>query len=99
MVNLGKRVYDLYKTSDRLTTTQNKLKDVQKINEDLKKQIAYQSSDFYVEKEAREKLNLAKSGERVVVIPGLAEPEQPSEPIPSKPVPNWQKWYSLFFED
>ena len=96
LINLGRRVYDLYRTSDRMVNAEKKKALAQAENESLKKEIGYRNSEFYVEKEAREKLNLAKPEEKVAVIPGLVEPEKSVLPTP-KPTPNWQKWYSLFF--
>ena len=97
LINLGKRVYDLYRTNDRLVEAQKKLEDAQKRNELLKEEITYRGSDFFAEKEAREKLNMARNGEKVAVIPGLTSTEDPKKPEP-KFVPNPQKWYQLFFE-
>lgn len=97
LVNVGKRVYDLYRTSDRLTLAEQKLEQERAKNSELKKEIAYRESDFFAEKEAREKLNYARPNEKIAVIQGL---EEPSKVVESKPeVPNWKKWYSLFFED
>ncbi|NTV90978.1 MAG: septum formation initiator family protein [Clostridiales bacterium] len=49
---------------------QEKIADETKINDDLKKEKDSISSDEYIEKTAREKLNMVKKGERVFVDAG-----------------------------
>ena len=70
----------------------------------LKAQKDYLQSDEYVEKAAREELNLIKTGERAVVV--LAPPSQPGalneagqKPRKAEARPNWQRWWDLFFGD
>jgi cell division protein FtsB len=59
-----------------------------------------QSSDF-IEKQIRDKLGFAKSGEAVVILPeesiirSLAPPENVLQE--TLPDPNWKKWKKLFF--
>jgi len=98
LVNVGKRVYDLYRTSDRLTSVRIKLDEARAKNEELKKEIAYREGDFFVEKEAREKLNYARTNEKIAVITGLEGPESSTEGKTETSTPNWEKWYQLFFE-
>lgn len=98
LVNLGRRVYDLYKTNDRLILAQKKLTEAQKKNEELRLEQNYRQSNFYIEKEAREKLNMARPNEKVAIITGFSE-TQLDKQNGSKKVPNWQKWYQLFFEE
>lgn len=99
LVNVGKRVYDLYRTTDRLTQTDSKLNEIKDKNDQLKKELAFRQSDFFVEKEAREKLNLAKPGEKVAVIAGQEQVYIGQNKTQEIKVPNWQKWYQFFFED
>lgn len=51
--------------------------------------------DEYVEKVARDTLGLVKDGEAIVILPkegisGTGENDQAG-------MPNWQKWWNLFF--
>lgn len=68
----------------------------------LKAQKAYLQSDEYVEKVAREQLNLIKSGERAVVVlaptpvGGVASEVSPKLKM-AESRPNWQRWWDLFF--
>ena len=68
-------------------------------NEALKKQLEHVKSQAFLEKEAREKLGMAKEGETTLILPenfkeklGLDRPQKKEQPLP-----NWQKWWKLFF--
>jgi len=61
------------------------------------KQKYYQSPEF-IEEEARNKLNMAKPGETVVILPSninelMNYPKRQLDPQ----LPNWKKWWNLFF--
>jgi cell division protein FtsB len=69
-------------------------------NKKLEQQLEILKSDFYIEKQLRDKLGLAKEGEIILVLP---EPEivkklapKLPEPVVVKPKPNWQKWLEIF---
>lgn len=59
--------------------------------------IQYFDSEGYAERRARLELGLAKSGEKVIVVPKDREvaPDAPSLP-PSSSTP-WRSWWSYFF--
>ncbi|MFH1486013.1 MAG: septum formation initiator family protein [Chloroflexota bacterium] len=67
----------------------------------LQAQRKYFQSDEYVEKVAREELNLIKSGEAAVVVLAPTPAAQPGEEVPLKSKkterPNWQRWWDVFF--
>ncbi len=81
----------------------DKEKEVQKKRDEqaeLQKKLEYSESHEFVEKQLRDKLGLAKSGEIVVVLP---PPEVLRRIAPKRveeevviPVPNWKKWINLF---
>ena len=52
--------------------------------------LEYLKSDFYKEKEAREKLEMQKPGEKVIIILPEEEKEKTEEP------PIYKKWWHLF---
>lgn len=72
-------------------------------NASLLAQKEYLQSDEYVEKVAREELNLIKPGERAVIViaptPSAAETTNQSESKSKKeePKPAWQRWWDFFF--
>jgi cell division protein FtsB len=63
-------------------------------NEDKKLQaeIKKSSDSRFVEEEARNKLNLIKKNEVSLIVPKLTITPTPA---PTRPIPNWQKWYNL----
>lgn len=85
--------------SERGSILQEAELDLQKAktrNETLKRELARVESPDYIEKEARDKLNLAKEGEVVVLLPSISPPVQPTPTI-IEDIPNWEKWRRVFF--
>lgn len=66
-------------------------------NARLKAAVAESSGDAFVEREARERLGLIRSGDVPVVITNVPTPA----PAPPKPAPipkaHWQNWRDTFF--
>lgn len=83
------RIEVMQKTKDKLLLEQEKLKQEQE----------YVSSDFYLEKVAREELHLAKTGETVVIIPDnlMINEENNTQDLANTQIdkPNWQKWFEV----
>lgn len=65
-------------------------------NQDLKEKLNHIESPDFIERQAREKLNLQREGEIVVVLP-KADNAEPQIYMPEPVIPNWQKWWKLFF--
>lgn len=77
---------------------QEKLEELETTNEKLKEQLEYVQGEQFIEKEARDKLGMAREGETVVMLPenlgqvaGLKKEEEEQN------LPNWEKWLKLFF--
>lgn len=93
-------VYQLNRQASQIRQEITQLKDR---NAELRRQTEYLQSPDYVEKAAREQLNLVRPGDipLVLVYPPGKEPavEPPLARPPSRtaPVPNWQRWWSFFF--
>ncbi len=71
---------------------------ISKDNTQLSELIKYLGTPEYKEKEAREKLNLKKEGEQVVVLP---DPEDENGLVASASTddqPNPKKWFNYFFK-
>ncbi len=67
-------------------------------NKELKERLEYVKSEEFVEKEVRDKLNMAKENEVIVVLPeGLELRDQQLEASNEEDLPNWQRWLKLFF--
>lgn len=98
---LGRQIYDSLKSDDRLNQETEKLVGLQKRNMELKNKLAEVQSIRFIEKEARNKLGLAREGETVVMISQkeidrvLRAEKKPIEEIK---IPNWEGWLRLFFK-
>ena len=62
----------------------------------LFEQKTYQKSRFFIEKEAREKLNLGYPGEAVIILPDEEELIRQVQDFQAKTPPNYQRWLNLF---
>ncbi len=97
--NFINRIYSALKSGDRLTQALDSLHQVEIKNKDLKEQLKQATSLDFVERQARDKLNYAKEGETVVVIPqskieqvlGIAKNVQ-------QRLPNPLGWLKVFFK-
>lgn len=94
--NLLRSIYDLWHKQDLLTTAQKSLDSEKLKNAKLKGELTYVESRQFVDETARNKLFLAKPGEKQVLISkdliNLNKEEQKNRSLP-----NWQKWFNLFF--
>ncbi len=88
----------------RLAGAEKEVVEAIRKKEALEKEVAQKQSLEYLEREARDQLNLVKPGERIVILPpkepapGIRNQELGSEVTADHPTPNWQKWWKLFFE-
>lgn len=96
IVTLSKSIFDLQKKQGRTKEIESSLSGLKSQNEKLKKRLQEVKSPEYVEKIARDKLNMAKPGESIVILP--EEIQNPKIEVENKiEIPNYQKWYQLFF--
>jgi cell division protein FtsB len=93
LINLVRSFFSVAEKGKVLTDAESRLLFVKDQNDRLKREYARTQSPDYIEKQAREKLNLGKDGEYVVLLP-------PISPIPTvMPTPileNWEKWAKVF---
>lgn len=94
--NLSRGVWDAYRNKNKLEQSQKTLEQVKEENALLKKDLEYKQSQFFIEKEAREKLNLSKQNEVVAILPELSNFDK----TPKKEIliSNWERWYRLFLD-
>ncbi len=96
--SLSQQVYQSLRAGNRLDSEVETLAALQKKNSELKKQLLEVDSLQFIEKEARDKLNLSRPGETIVVIPE-ANIQKVLDSWQEKKVeiiPNWQGWLRLF---
>lgn len=69
VVNLSRNLLRLLNAAKRIDQKKKEVALLQKEEEDLKRKKEYVESEEFVEKEAREKLNMSKEGEAVALLP------------------------------
>ena len=94
IINLVLGCVRLWKAGGRVEEAAGKLEELKIKNEKFKRELEYVRSGEFIEKEAREKLGMAKAGEVVVILPKLEERQGEKK---EEEVPNWKKWQRLFF--
>lgn len=99
IINLSRDIWRLLRAGDQVKLAERRLEELEKENQELEELKEYYQSEVFVEEEARNKLNMVREGEVVVILPpnvrelvgrGRAEDYQ-------EELPNWQKWWRLFF--
>ncbi len=104
-ISLGKETYRKRQIQKEIENLQSEIQKVRQENSDLSNLISYLSSQEFQEKEAREKLNLQKEDEKMIVLRKDAAGQTDSktdetkrnEVLPEDKTPNWKKWLELFF--
>lgn len=69
---------------------------LQKKNQDLEKQLHIAESPEFIEKMAREKLNLAKPGETIILVSQQTKETSEMQDAHT-PQTNWKQWWWVFF--
>ena len=98
IVNLSRDILRLLKAADQVKLAEQKVEELKTEKEKLVKKKEYYQSAEFIEEEARNRLNMARPGETIVVLPAnieeLASRRQRSQ---TPDLPNWEKWWRLFF--
>ncbi len=97
IVSLSRDILRLLRSADELKLAAQKVEELQKESESLAQKKGYYQSESFIEEEARNKLNMAKEGETVVILPpNLKEVIGRKENQLTKPLSNWYQWLNLF---
>lgn len=94
VLNLARSIIALSKKGELVKQAEEKLAQERLENDELKRELSEVQSPDYIEKEAREKLNLGKEGEIVIILPSI--PPEPGEKLIEE-LPNWKKWLNLYW--
>lgn len=100
IVGLGRNLLRLWRAGDRLGQAEEKAKQLRAENLRLKEEQQFLGSQLFFEQQIRDKLNMAKPGEAVVLLPPVASlrpnrVDQLTEENPELPV--WRQWLGLFW--
>lgn len=92
-----RNMYMVLNSGTRLNNEQTQVKSLRQENARLKLNIAEAEQEDFIEKVARDQLNMAYPNETVIVLPKpvAAESFADSRQLDGH---NWQRWYALFFE-
>ncbi len=106
-VSLGKEFYRKKQIQKEIDGLQAQINQLKQENENMENLIGYLSSTDFQEKEAREKLNLQKNDEKMIVLQkDILQLEKNREkddnhfqisPENENDSPLWQKWWKYFF--
>lgn len=99
LYNLGRQIADALNSGKRLDREVDVLTNLQQENQKLRDKLALVSSYSFVEQAARDKLDLSKPDETMVIIPKEAiDNILGSEKVHVEvKLPNWQGWLKLIF--
>ncbi len=97
IVNLSRDIIRLLHSADEIKQAAQRVEELEKEKESLTQKNEYYQSESFVEEEARDKLNMAKEGETIVILPpNIKEILGTSSSQLVEPPPNWRQWLNLF---
>ena len=103
IISIGRTIAIIHSINQRIDDDANEAVKLEEKNEALKKQLEDVDTEFYLEKQIRDKLGYSKEGEVVLILP---PDEVLLQLVPKSPEkedvsiePNWQKWAKLFLID
>lgn len=101
-LTVGKKVLEEREIKKEIKSAQDEITRLEAKNSELNDFLSYLNTDDFLEEEAREKFNLQKSGESVMVVPGSGgAPEENQEVTVAGGARTEQKnpakWWNYFF--
>lgn len=100
IINLSRDIYRLLGADDQIELAEVGLEELKKERQELLELEKYYQSEEFIEEEARNKLNMVRPGEAVVILPpnvGELVGSERGESDGGEPLPNWQRWWNLYF--
>lgn len=98
IVKLWGDIRRLLGSSNQVKLVQQGVEELEKENRQLQEKKKYYQSEEFIEEEARNKLNMAKPGETIVILPqNFEDLINKDKNESSSALPNWKKWLELFF--
>lgn len=98
--SLARQIFLALNAGNRLNSAADTYNHLEEENRKLAKHLTEVQKDTYIEEQAREKLNLARPNETVILIPQeeIDKVVQFYQPKAEAQTPNWQKWLNLVFK-
>lgn len=105
IISVAKETYKKIQIQREISDLQAQAEKITRDNSQIQDKISYLGSNNYMEKEARDKLNLQSPGENVVVISQNAAAntadkitDQVTQPQNAPEGPIYKKWWDYFFK-
>lgn len=95
IISLTRSIFRLVKQGGRLQQVRDRVSQLEVEKEGLMSEREYYQSKEFVEAEARNRLNMSRPGEAVVVMPSPSE-EVVSAGVIESEKPVWQEWLEYF---
>jgi cell division protein FtsB len=98
LYNLFNQIRAALDAGNRLDSQLGKLTHLQRKNSELKKKLEDVQTPQFIEEQARDKLNLTRDGETIVIIPEseIKKALGMDQLVEEVHLPNWQGWLKLF---
>jgi cell division protein FtsB len=97
IANLSRDIVRFFRALNELKLAAQKVEELQKEKESLTQKRDFYQSESFIEEEARNKLNMAKEGETLVILPpNLEEILGKKETLSAVSLPFWRQWLNLF---
>ena len=98
IVSLSRDIWRLLKAGDQIRLAEGRLEELEEKHRQLEGLKRYYQSEAFIEEEARNKLNMARPNETIVILPpNLDQLLGPKRKRLVLEIPNWQRWWRLFF--
>lgn len=97
IISFSRSVWGLWQRQEEIDRQRERVGKLLQENNRLQSQLTYVRTEEFIEKQAREKLNLVKPDETVVVVPESVLRAATASASPTPPPPNWEQWMRLFF--
>lgn len=94
IINLLRSIYDVVQRGHIVKDTTEQLASVRKEHAELTAEYERVNSPYFIEEQARDKLNMARPGEDVIIVPTIPAPTP--TPTPEPPLANWEQWREAF---
>ncbi|MCJ7827884.1 septum formation initiator family protein [Patescibacteria group bacterium] len=92
IISLVQNIVFLIKQQGRITEAEAEVRRLEQEQADLKEQGVYFESEEYIQQQARDRLNMSRSGEAVVVLPPSQAQQETYSGLLKFQRPVWEQW-------
>ncbi|OIO16858.1 hypothetical protein COV56_01655 [Candidatus Kuenenbacteria bacterium CG11_big_fil_rev_8_21_14_0_20_37_9] len=85
-------------TLKNISTLETSISQIEERNSKLVEMVKFFRSSDFIEREAREKLNMQKPGEKVVIVPRIGQGVVAGDYADAENIPNYLRWWLYFFD-